>query len=353
MTPRNIFLKITNESLGWLSAAEGFVFLSGLTAGLVYTYKYLEKGEKTITTASRTRAWLIYKYHMLLFLLVALAVFSTGFLQEYWSVDYASMLKSPVATTLLATVLLYQPNFLDILPMYAVFVLFIPIIIRYFERGAYAPVLLVSGALYLLGTFNAFALLTPIFHNLSEHINTGFFNLLCWQFIFVIGLYLGSLYYHGKTDSLQRNSYLFYAAVVLAAPLFIAKFLYIPLGNFDIQYWSDKTYLRPLRLLNFFAILIIITYIATKFKTWFHYKPICTLGKYSLEVFTFHIMLLILLKPLEEYLNGLYEIRVSNNFSVYPLGTLLIVAVLLALFLVPIVKAKRNTNTPPAVKKAV
>ena len=164
----------------------------------------------------------------------------------------------------------------------------------------------------------------------------------------MLGLYLGFLYYHERTARLQRNKILFYAALVFAIPVFFAKFFYLPLGNFDIQYWADKTHLRPFRLVNFFCVLIIITYVATKFKSWFHYKPICTLGKYSLEVFAFHIVLLIFLIPVEDYLNDLYIIKVSNRFNLYPLGTLLIVAILFALFLVPAMMAKKTVRPAKA-----
>ena len=348
MPAQNILIKLTNESLGWLSAAEGFVFLSGLTAGLVYTYKFLEKGENIIKKAARNRAWLIYKYHILLFILIAALVFLNSFLRQHSSANYYFILENPPLAALLAPLLLYQPKFLDILPMYAVFVLFIPLIIRQFEKGSYAPVLLTSGALYLLGTFNVLPSVSAFFARMGWHVETGLFDLLCWQLLFVLGLYLGSLYYHERTAHLQRNKLLFYAALAFAIPVFIAKFFYLPLGGFDIQYWADKTYLRPFRLVNFFCVLIIITYVATKFKNWFHYRPICTLGKYSLEVFAFHIVLLILLTPVEDYLNDLYVIEISNRFNFYPLGTLLIVAVLFALFLVPAVMAKKTVRPAKA-----
>lgn len=351
MTPRNIFIKFTNEALGWVSAAEGFVFLSGLTAGLVYTYKYLEKGDQTIKTATRNRSWLIYKYHILLFFLVLISVFSSGFLQDYWASEYQPILSKPLTTTLLATTLLYQPNFLDILPMYAVFVLFIPVIVCSFERGIYKPVLAISGLLYLIGTFRTLSYLGLSFP--SDTINTGFFDLLSWQLLFVIGLYLGSLYYHGRTEKLQKSNLLFYAALLFALPVFVIKFFYIDLGSFDISYWADKSYLRPIRVINFAAILIIVTHVATRFDTWFHYKPICTLGKYSLEVFAFHIVLLILLKPVEQYLNSFSVINISNHFSLYPLGTLLIVVVLLLLFLIPKLMGRKKVTAVAPLEKVV
>ena len=179
MPPQNMLIKFTNESLGWLSAAEGFVFLSGLTAGLVYTYKYLEKGKAVITKAARNRAWLIYKYHLLLFLLITGLVFLNSFIRHQASANYSFILENPPLAAILAPLLLYQPKFLDILPMYAVFVLFIPLIIGQFEKGSYVPVLLTSGSLYFLGTFNVLPSVSAFFARMGWPVETGLFDLLC------------------------------------------------------------------------------------------------------------------------------------------------------------------------------
>src|SRR5471032_3409051 len=58
----------TDQSLGIFSAAEGFVFLSGLIAGWVYTRKYRTQGAEGLSAASTGRAKSIYRWHIGAFL---------------------------------------------------------------------------------------------------------------------------------------------------------------------------------------------------------------------------------------------------------------------------------------------
>ena len=57
---------ITFQPLGFVSAASGFIYLSGYVYGLVYTRKYLESDFKTIIGKSFRRARVIYSYHLLI-----------------------------------------------------------------------------------------------------------------------------------------------------------------------------------------------------------------------------------------------------------------------------------------------
>lgn len=348
LSRENIIIKFTNEVLGWVSAAEGFVFLSGLTAGLVYTSKFIEKGKDFISVACRKRAWLIYKYHIGLFLLAIIIMFSHEFMSSFWKEYYSLIFQDPLLAAFVGGVLLHQPNYLDILPMYAIFILFIPITIKYFQKGYCCHVLIISFLIYLVGTFNLFPL--PFAQYLSDQsINTGFFDILCWQFLFIVGLFLGFLYYHGKTDRIQTSRMLLWLALSICVPLFIAKFFfgeyfYTRFDSFSIEYWTNKEQLRPLRLLNFAAISIVVTYIASKYGEWFSFKPLIYLGKHSLEVFAFHIILVMLFKPLESYLNTFFAIKVNDFYSIYPLGTLLLLAVIIALFLAPALKTQKISS---------
>lgn len=79
----NIIVKFTYEFIGWVTGAEGFVFLSGLTAGLIYTYKLNTKGDNYIKTASGKRSGTIYKYHAFLFILIMILIAPQSNLKQY------------------------------------------------------------------------------------------------------------------------------------------------------------------------------------------------------------------------------------------------------------------------------
>ena len=55
---------VTDQSLGLFSAAEGFVFLSGLVCGWVYTRKLRNGGPHGLWNAALNRAKSIYTWHI-------------------------------------------------------------------------------------------------------------------------------------------------------------------------------------------------------------------------------------------------------------------------------------------------
>jgi fucose 4-O-acetylase-like acetyltransferase len=78
---------------------------------------------------------------------------------------------------------------------------------------------------------------------------------------------------------------------------------------------------------------------ASRYKKGFNFKPFCYLGKYSLEVFSFHILLVIVFKPFKEYSNQFYALAITENLNFYPWATFMLFFMLLpALFLAPLIK---------------
>jgi len=344
----NIVKRFTYEFLGWVSAAEGFVFLSGLTAGLIYTHKFLEKGNAFIIDTSFKRVRKIYVNHVLLLLFAFGVVFcftyfvSHAWMREYWTKMYPFFFQEPVKAIILGSLLIYQPTYLDILPMYAVFILFVSLIVKRFQQGAIWPVLLISFGLYLAGSINS---AYPFVGNLVQGPirEVGYFNLFCWQFIFVLGLFSGFLFYHGKTQKWQTNNYLFLLAALVSGSLFVLKNIHVEIPGVDILYWTGKNNLGPVRLLNFMALCYFVTFLASKNKTWFTFQPMCYLGRNSLEVFTLHIALVIVFMPIMYYLNNEFSVAVYNEFRLYPLETALVFFVIVpALFLAPVLLNKKE-----------
>ncbi|MDE3084103.1 MAG: OpgC domain-containing protein, partial [Verrucomicrobiota bacterium] len=165
---------ITDQSLGVFSSAEGFVFLSGLLAGYVYTRRLRRDGVSGLRTAVLRRARMIYVWHLLAyfgaFILLTLNVWISG-APSLTSPRLFS--EHPWQAALLGPLLLYQPGLLDILPMYCVFVLLLPLVLGGLENGHRRWIILASFAAWVLAqflpTYAGAAIISPL--------NFGFFNL--------------------------------------------------------------------------------------------------------------------------------------------------------------------------------
>ena len=347
----NVIKRFTSEFVGWISAAEGFVFISGLTAGLVYTYKFNEKGADYIKTAATKRATIIYRNHIILFLLTFLAVVFIPPLGKYWLAttgnegSYALFLAKPVWALTLGTVLLYQPMLLDILPMYTLFMLLVPLAIKAFHKGWSWQLLTILAVIYGLSTSNHLFSFTDVAIKNNSYVMMGAFHLLCWQLLFFLGLFAGFSIYHGKTIDWAKNKPLLLSAATICLVLFCMKNFHIELKSVDIEMLTDKFSLGIIRLLNFVSLTIVLFFVVAKASKYFSFKPVCYLGRYSLEVFSLHIILMIFLRPLKDHFNNLHAVRLTENFYFYPVGTLVLCLVVLpALFLAPKLAARKKPS---------
>ncbi|MFT2011224.1 OpgC domain-containing protein [Pontibacter sp. 13R65] len=345
MDSDNLLKKFTFEFVGPVSAAEGFVFLSGLTVGLIYTSKLNKSGLASIAAATRKKAWHIYRYHLLLFLLTWVFLISGQAIFKYWEGEYAAILQNPIEMLFMGSFLLYQPSLLDILPMYVLFMLLTPYLILLYKKQYQWQVLALSFLVYLAGTSGVLVSLTGSFLS-KTFLLSGYFNMLCWQFLFVAGLYIGYLVYHQKTRAILESKALLYLSLLICIPLFFINFFYISFEGFDVEFWTERGHLRPLRLLNFAALVAIVAHLATSFKSWFQTKAVCYLGRHSLQVFSLHILLVLLFKPLIVNLNSLYFIQITNNFYIYPAGTAIVLLVMVpTLYMAPFLTAYRKSNS--------
>lgn len=344
-TPENIIRSVAGEFFGWFSAAEGFVFISGVTAGLVYSYRYNKNGKNRISVDVLVRTLKIYKYHILSILFLMLVMNSNSFVRDYWLRDYEILYRSPTTYLIWFSVFLYQPVYFDILPMYIAFMLLVPVTVRCLENRSYLMVGGVSIGVYLLGYSN---ILAPFYNTFGNRLFEGYFNILCWQLLFFMGLIIGHFIYHKKID-IRKSSRWFYIALLIVVVLFIFKRVYVNFGGDFVLFVSnelaDKSTLKPLRLINVAALIFMVAFLATRFKGWFTYKPVCKLGMYSLQVFAFHIILVVMLKPFDEYFNSLYKIKISHQTYFYPVSTIIFGSLIIpALFIVAALSKKKSVG---------
>jgi hypothetical protein len=182
----------------------------------------------------------------------------------------------------LYSVFLYQPHLMDILPMYCLFILAAPFVLRLFSKNRMAGFFILSGALWLFSQFNFFKLEYP-----EYGIDLGSFNIFAWQFLFFVGVYIGHLRFR-KTSLIVFTKTNFLLSSLVALVLFainmLAAFDYMILPEWLIS----KPNLGVLRVINFFALAYSINYLI-KSGIFFKARWISFLGQHSLQVFIFHI----------------------------------------------------------------
>ena len=291
----------TGQPFGFVSAAEGFVLLSGFMAGLVYAGRERREGEAKMRAAFYRRVLKIYlcQAALLLFLFSVVAVIAvvaqeeaiTGLLQYY--------LREPVHALVGSLLLVYSPPLLDILPLYILFMLVSPMILLHGLRHGWGGILALSIALWLGAQFKlggwlyeAAASATPLSVPLEQ---TGAFDVLAWQFLWVMGLWLGAeRSAQPAKPPLVFPRWMLWAAIAIAATGFAWRHTVgqVPFpGQANLNILFDKWQLAPLRMLNLFALLVL----AIHYAPWMaRHLPrprwLETMGAASLPVFLAHLV---------------------------------------------------------------
>jgi hypothetical protein len=186
--PGNWLERLTPKNFGLSDAAEAFVFLSGVSAGLVYLPKTKSRGFTWITSACMRRAFKLYYVHILLTLcaLVLFAViYRSSGVDALSSVPFFSLDFGSYANVFAFLTLSYQLAWFGVLPFYVVSMLWAPVALVLTLRDPRLA-LGASGMLYLAARAYGHAHMFPDGPNPNGLFNL--FNLVAWQFIFTIGI---------------------------------------------------------------------------------------------------------------------------------------------------------------------
>ena len=273
--------RITDQSVGVFSAAEGFVFLSGLMAGLVYTRRFRTGGPGGLWRAALGRAKTIYAWHVASFIGALACVLLTEHALGYCSPNAPRLFfEHPIASLGLGAALLYQPGLLDLLPMYCVFVLFLPAMIGGLESGRRWLVLSASALLWLAGQW------APAAGLHTYPLNTGSFNLLAWQFLFVAGLAVGHARASGLPQLARPSRWAVTCASCVAVYGFGVRQAHWP------SLWPDPVFgvllnkpaLGLLRMADFGCVAYLVAIAGARFPRLLAARPLELLGRNSLAV---------------------------------------------------------------------
>lgn len=301
------FSSHVGQPFGFVSAAEGFVFLSAFLVGSVYARKARTRGYATMRRALWGRALKVYGAHvaLLLFLFWLLVPLATH-RGAHAITDLATFyINHPHVGLISGLLLAYNPPLLDILPMYVVFLALSPLVIDYVARRGWGPLLTVSAGLWLFAQIGGGRHIYESFATLIgwpvPYPQTGAFSLLAWQLMWLVGLRAGAM--RAAVDAAGWVDRPWSRPVIWSAAAFVVVcFVWrhatgqLPFGtDAALNALFDKWHLGPMRLLNFAALAIVAIHGRQVLAAWAQNSMIATLGRASLTVFSAHLLLCLVL----------------------------------------------------------
>ncbi len=285
-----------NDTFGYVSSAEGFVFLSALLVGRIYMRRLLQD-ETGVRAQLWKRSVKIYAYHLLM-LVLAFTVAAAFAVLTHRAAIYNLLnfyIAHPFVAGIGSVLLLYCPPLLDILPMYIIFLFFTPLLLSAAARLGWNKLLVVSGLVWFLAQFG----LRDMVHNFVVGIThlpiplqeTGAFNLFAWQAVWIAGLWIGAKSATGDVPFRRIPGWVVMVSAVVC--LFFIGVRYGWFGpNLVQQSFGmklDKWQIGPLRALNLVAFTFVIYWLRKYVWLLVAREPLLTLGKASLHVYCTHV----------------------------------------------------------------
>jgi hypothetical protein len=286
-----------NQPFGFISAAEGFIFLSALFTGRIYFRLAQHDGYPAMTRRLWGRTLRLYGYHALLLafaFLVAVPIASHSDRPGLHNLlDFYFMAGAKQSITE-AALLIYRPPLLDILPMYIIFLMFTSAGLLLSRRIGWKLILSTAFALWALAQFGlrdiAYTFLMrfiPIRIPLHE---MGSFDLWAWQFLWIAGVWLGVRWAQNDLPIEKWAKRVVIPAALIAAACFVMRRAIehgLQLGA--TEFLVDKWHLGPVRLLDFTAVAMLLIASQAVWKP-LAVRPLVMLGQSSLQVFCVHLL---------------------------------------------------------------
>ncbi|AKG22442.1 OpgC domain-containing protein [Calothrix sp. 336/3] len=303
----SLFSAINRNNI-YASAAEGFVFISGLVLGMVTLGRIRKVGFQESMKKLLQRSWILYKTSFILISgLGLLSIIAPNLTRPsfdiapgaWWEIIFAA------ATFRLA------PPVVDILQLYVLLLLISPVIFWLLRKQYWLPVLAFSWSLWSIQQLHPYALSFQTIDR--EH---TYFALAGWQLLYVHGLLAG--YYRRRLQALwakipQLPLTIFFILIVISST--IAAYHDMRLGLFPSKVadriawlnWTDRSQLGFIRLINhigFFPLLYVIVdrFWQPLYKTLG--KLLITLGQNSLYIYILHVPLTLIWFSIPGLVNG-------------------------------------------------
>lgn len=310
--PGNLYSFYMLWSFGWSDAAEGFVLMSGMSAGLAYGLHF-RRPMRFWTGLARVwrRAWTIYLVHLLVTVggMAATAAVALWFanpdLMGMNQIGY--LLDNPTAFLFRMPLLMQFLDYADILPMYLALVFAAPVALMLAWRW---PWVLLAGSVALW----LFTAITKIDLPSVTREFGWFFNPLSWQLIFTIGILTGVALKDGRRlVPVRLWLQLLAGAIVLAGIAAmrwpeVTEALRMQVWRMTRAGWPDyvigveKTFLPLPRLLHALALAYLLSSFdgVRRFCTTLWMVPFAVMGKQALPVFALGSILVFALQAIRE-----------------------------------------------------
>jgi hypothetical protein len=298
--PGTIYENFTNRNFGFSDAAEAFVFMSGMAAGLASSGKFITANSIGTYWTAIARVWArarqLYFVHLTITLL-ALGIFAFAALQfGMWDMldrnNVAPLFAHPAGALIGIPTMMHQLGYLNILPLYITLLLATPLLL---VLGIRWPVPVVIGSVVLWAVAGQFRLNLPNFPTQGG----WFFNPFSWQLIFVIGLLSGVAMKRGQRFAPQSPLLLgICAAFVVFVLIWVKSPPVADVGLHTLGWfsglglpfyitWFDKTFLALPRLLHALAVFYLLGHleVVRRFAGTAVAAPLRLLGRQGLPVF--------------------------------------------------------------------
>jgi hypothetical protein len=292
--PDNSWAAATLRNFGFADASEVFVLLAGYSAGLAYWSTVEKGGFAAAFQRAGKRASEIYIWHIGVFIASALLLYSAA--RVFNNPDYvnniaiAELAKDPVRTLAGALALFYQPNMMNILPMYVVLMAWLPFVLIMLRRSI-ALALAVSFAIWLFTSLSGLNLPT------YQRGEGWYFNPFAWQLLFTTGAAASVLVRRMQARPraeilIPASAYLLFAFLVMAP--WVTWLPGVRLLPADILGAADKSYLPVWRFLHVLALAYVVAALVPKDAPWLKRQwaqllQLC--GRRSLEIFSLSTLL--------------------------------------------------------------
>lgn len=292
--PDNSWNAFIPARFGFSSGAELFVFCSGIASALAFGSVFVRRGLALGTARIAYRIWQVYwaQLGVVLALIALAALLDRSFGLAEVAKQFAPLLSDAEMALLGLATLTWQPDYLDILPMYLVILALVPVMMALRRVHSALPFLL-AGLLYGLVWSAGLNLLGNPWNGAG-----WFLNPFAWQLIFFIGFFIAMKWLPVPQLGDWR--------LMIGAAIFLV--LSVPLSFWGIvEHWpaaqalrdlilpdAEKSNLHVLRILHFLALAYLVLSLIEPWRRQLDQGPghlLILIGRQSLAAFLASVVL--------------------------------------------------------------
>lgn len=349
-----LLVKLNVGELSFVQDAPGFVFLSGLLIGMVYTGRMARRGLMGAAPIIWRRALELFVYAIACLAIVLLLARLIPDAREAWKPWLADLVGGGPAFKAAAIALLYQPTYMDILPQYIVYLVAAPPLLWLCVRGKWHWVATGSVLLWLSVQFGLHLPAADGINRTLDDLKDGLdmrvtFNMLAWQMVFMGGIVLGTLTVQGTIDwravfdprrsrllAAGLSTVVFFMAIKLSwTASLLPSDLLARFGEYD-----NRPEFSAIYMLNFVAMAYVVGWlivagprsssalarrVGALLNRLFRLRFLRLLGRHSLQVYAWHVVLVYLLCAWDRHAGPLPELT-KNLLAVAAIAALAIPA---------------------------